>query len=167
MLVCYTLAVMAIKKAVSKSAKKPKPLPGAVKDERFEVRRVPGKGMGMYAVAPVKKGDFIMEYTGTKLPTASADGLGTKYLFEIDKEWTIDGSPRSNTARYINHACKPNCEVDIRDGRLMLYAIKNIKPGDELSFDYGEEYFDEFITKEKCLCPTCVARRKKVAEKKV
>lgn len=154
---------MATKKTTTKSpAKKkaPKPLPGAVKDARFEVRHVgKGKGFGMFAVEPVKKGDFIMEYTGKKIPTEVADTLGTKYLFEIDKEWTIDGSPRSNTARYINHACDPNCEVDIRDGHLMLYAVKNIKPGDELSFDYGEEYFNEFITKEKCGCPQCAARR--------
>lgn len=160
----YTRADMATTKTTKNvTKKKPKPLPGAVQDERFEVRRVKGKGFGMFAVAPVKKGDFIMEYTGRKIPTPAADGLGTKYLFEIDQEWTIDGSPRSNTARYINHACKPNCEVDIRDGRLMLYAIKNIKPGDELSFDYGEEYFNEFITKEKCGCPDCVQERAKKA----
>lgn len=146
--------------------KKAKPLPGTVKDARFEVRRTPGKGFGMFAVESVKKGDFIMEYTGKKIPTKIADTLGTKYLFEIDKQWTIDGSPRSNTARYINHACKPNCEADIRDGHIMLYAVRRIEPGDELSFDYGKEYFDEFITKEKCGCPTCVARRAKQAAKK-
>lgn len=162
---------MAAKKKIVKTAvpvryKKAKPLPGSVKDTRFEVRRVKGKGFGMFAVKPVKKGDFIMEYTGKKIPTEVADALGTKYLFEIDKEWTIDGSLRSNTARYINHACKPNCEVDIRDGRLMLYAIRPIEPEDELSFDYGKEYFDEFITKEHCGCETCVKRRAKKAAQK-
>lgn len=147
--------------AAPKKTRKPKPLPGNVKDRRFEVRRVKGKGFGMFAVEPVKKGEFVMEYTGKKIPTSEADTLGTKYLFEIDKEWTIDGSPRSNTARYINHACKPNCEADIRDGRIMLYAVRAIAPGDELSFDYGKEYFDEFITKERCGCPTCVVWRAK------
>jgi SET domain-containing protein len=150
---------MATKTAMKKRKVTPKPLPGSVKDERFEVRRVKGKGFGMFAVTPVKKGDFVMEYTGTKIQTKVADTLGTKYLFEIDKEWTIDGSLRSNTARYINHACKPNCEADIRDGHIMLYAVRAIAPGDELSFDYGKEYFDEFITKEKCGCETCVMRR--------
>ena len=124
-------------------------------DERFAVRRSgPGKGQGLYAKVAIKKGDFILEYVGKKITTAVADTLTTRYLFEIDEDWTIDGSERSNAARYINHSCDPNCEVYIEKGRIMIYAIKNIPAGSELSYDYGKEYFDEFLKPVGCRCGT-------------
>jgi len=122
-------------------------------DPRFVVRKAAlGSGHGLFARMPIKKKDFIIEYTGKKLPTPIANELSTRYLFEIDDEWTIDGSPRSNTARYINHGCKPNCEVEIEDGKLMIYAYKNIEKGEELTFDYGKEYYNEFIKPVGCKC---------------
>lgn len=124
-------------------------------DERFVVRRSgPGKGQGLFTTVAVKKGDFILEYVGKKITTAVADTLTTRYLFEIDEDWTIDGSERSNAARYINHSCDPNCEVYIEKGKIMIYAIKNIPPHAELSYDYGEEYFDEFLKPVGCRCGT-------------
>lgn len=122
-------------------------------DPRFRVAKAAsGSGHGLFAVVPIKKGDFILEYTGKRIPTKTADQLPTRYLFHVDEEWTIDGSPRTNLARYINHGCDPNCEVEVDDGRLMIYAVKNIKKGEELSFDYGEEYYDEFIKHAGCRC---------------
>lgn len=123
---------------------------------RFAVRRsLPGKGQGLFATTPIKKGDFVIEYTGRHIPNELADRLKTKYLFELDEQWTIDGSARSNTARYINHSCKPNCEAEIQEGKILIYAIKNIAAGEELTFDYGEEYFDEFIKPQGCRCEAC------------
>lgn len=128
--------------------------------ERFVVRRSkPGRGMGLFARTPIAEGDFILEYTGRHIPSKEADELDTKYLFEIDSEWTIDGSPRSNTARYINHACSPNCEADIRDGKILIFAVRDIADGAELTIDYGDEYFDEFIKPFGCRCDACVAKR--------
>jgi hypothetical protein len=122
-------------------------------DPRFVVRRAAsGSGHGLFAAMPIKKGAFILEYTGKKIPTKIADELPTRYLFHVDDEWTIDGSPRTNLARYINHGCDPNCEVEIEDGHLMIYAVKNIKKDEELSFDYGEEYYNEFIKDAGCRC---------------
>lgn len=121
--------------------------------DKFEVRRsAPGAGFGLYAKVPFKKGDFVLEYTGERIPTPVANTLSTRYLFEIDDKWTIDGSERGNVARYINHSCTPNCEteIDTRD-RIVIMAIKNIKIGDELGYDYGEEYFDQFL-KGVCKC---------------
>ena len=109
-------------------------------------------GEGLFAALPIKKGDFILEYTGTKIPTKVADEMTSRYLFEIDEQWTIDGSPRSNTARYINHACEPNTEAEIEDDRIMIYAIRDIKKGEELTIDYDTEYFDEFIRPVGCKC---------------
>lgn len=112
-------------------------------------------GLGLYALEPIKKGAFIVEYTGKKIPTKVADELTTKYLFEINRTWTIDGSPRSNRARYINHSCAPNAESDVIKGQVLIFAIKNIAIGEEITFDYGEEYFDEFIKPMGCRCAKC------------
>jgi len=125
-------------------------------DTRFEIRRSkPGMGQGLFAVVPIRKGDFILEYTGKKIPTALADTMTSRYLFEIDKDWTIDGSARSNTARYINHACDPNTEAEIENGRILIHAVRNIKKGEELTVDYDSEYFDEFIRPVGCKCVKC------------
>jgi SET domain-containing protein len=82
-------------------------------------------------------------------------------MFEIDSRWTIDGSSRSNIARYANHSCRPNAEADLVKGQLMLRAIKNIKPGDEITYDYGEEYFELFLKSLGCKCDKCIERRRK------
>jgi SET domain-containing protein len=128
-------------------------------DKRFVVKRTPGKGLGLYTMVPFKKGDFVIEYTGEKITTEVADTLQTRYLFEIDEKWTIDGADRGNIARYINHSCDPNCEVEIsEDDRIMISAIKKIEPATELTYDYGEEYFDDFIKPVGCHCGTAKCR---------
>ena len=125
-------------------------------DARYITRRSkPGLGNGLFATAPIQKGEFILEYTGKRIPTKEADELTTRYLFEIDDQWTIDGSTRSNTARYVNHSCRPNCEARIEKGKILYYATRNIKEGEEIVIDYGDEYFDEFIRPYGCKCGVC------------
>lgn len=126
--------------------------------KRFVVCHSPGKGSGLFALCPFKKGRFIAEYTGVCIPTSYADTLDSRYLFELNTTWTIDGSPESNVARYINHACLPNCEGVIRKGRILIYAARNIRAGEELTIDYGEEYFDEFIRPVGCKCEQCFSK---------
>lgn len=124
---------------------------------RFAVRKArPGLGHGLYATALLRKGDFIVEYSGKQISTSYADTLKTRYLFEIDGTWTIDGSDMHNIARYVNHSCEPNCECEIRDGRVLIYATRDIEKGEEITIDYGEEYFDEFIRPVGCKCERCV-----------
>ena len=118
----------------------------------------PGLGRGLFANENIKKGAFILEYTGKKIPTVLADTLKSRYLFELDSEWTIDGSARSNTARYINHSCEPNTEAEIRDGRILIHAVRPIRKGEEVTIDYDEEYFDEFIRPVGCKCKKCSVR---------
>lgn len=112
-------------------------------------------GLGMFALEPLKKGDFIIEYIGKKIPSKVADEKGGRYLFELNSKWTIDGVDRKNKARYINHSCRPNCEVDIKNGRILIFAIKKILPGEELTYDYGEEYFNDYFKKPGCKCGEC------------
>lgn len=112
-------------------------------------------GLGLFAGEPIKKGEFAIEYIGRMLTHEEANRKGGKYLFEISSRRTVDGTGRDNTARYINHSCKPNCEVDIKKGRIFIYAIKNIKVGEELHYDYGKEYVDEYIKPYGCKCEKC------------
>ncbi|MCR4325911.1 MAG: SET domain-containing protein [Patescibacteria group bacterium] len=135
----------------------------ATEARRFVVREGrPGTGKGLFAKVPIRKGDFILEYTGKKIPTKIADEMSSRYLFEIDKKWTINGPVPKNTAGYINHACDPNVEAIIEEGdddRIMIYALRDIPAGAELTIDYGQEYFDEFIKPTGCKCSAGKHRR--------
>ncbi len=126
-------------------------------DSRFAIRRsMPGVGDGLFAVRPMEQGEFILEYTGERIPTGTADESDSRYLFEINKKWTIDGPVPGNTAGYINHACTPNVEAIIEGESIMIYALRDIASGEELTIDYGEEYFKEFIEPVGCRCDGCV-----------
>lgn len=110
-------------------------------------------GLGLFTTKPIKKGQIIVEYTGPLLTDEQMEKKGGKYLFALGKDWTIDGSGRNNLARYINHWCvQTNCEPIQYAKRIKIRATKNIKPGTELHYDYGKEYFDEYI-KGHCNCP--------------
>jgi hypothetical protein len=120
-------------------------------------------GLGLFARAPIKKGQFIIRYRGKKIRTEDTEELDTRYLFEINNRWTIDGSSRSNRARYINHACRPNAEVYFVKHVIKIRAIKNIKPEEEVTYNYGRGYFDCFIKAVGCKCIAC--RKKKAKER--
>jgi SET domain-containing protein len=131
--------------------------------EPYEVREArPGTGKGLFATAPFSKGDFIIEYTGVRIPTKEADFHRGRYLFEIDEQWTIDGEPSSNPARYVNHCCDPNAEAKIVKDEvgkhIMFFAVRDIAPGEEFTIDYGEEYYNDFIKPEGCKCAAKVHR---------
>ncbi len=113
-------------------------------------------GLGLFAHEPIKKGACIIEYTGRALSPKEEYESNSKYLFQVTKKLTIDGAARTNTARYINHACRPNCEIDIYRSRVYVLAKKNIKAGEELNYDYDKEYFDEYIKPKGCKCDTCL-----------
>lgn len=109
-------------------------------------------GLGLFVTRAFKKGERIIEYFGRTITNAEAYTSRSKYLFEVNARKTIDGTTRKNIARYINHSCRPNCEPEIERGHIFIDAIRNIKPGEELSYDYGEEYFDEHIRPYGCRC---------------
>lgn len=82
-------------------------------------------GLGLFAKEEIENGSFVIEYVGRPISKAEEDKkVGNRYLFEINSRKTIDGSARSNTARYINHSCRPNTEVKIKKGRVLVYARK-------------------------------------------
>jgi hypothetical protein len=104
-----------------------------------------------------------VEYRGRRITTAQAAEIERKgnnrYLFEINRHWTIDGSSRRNLGRYINHACKPNAEAIMRrTGKLEFAASRWIEPGEEITLDYGKDYFDLIIAETGCKCMSCGAK---------
>ena len=115
-------------------------------------------GLGLFATAPIANGAAIVEYTGRRISHAEAQRLearGARYVFELNSRWSIDGSSRRNIGRYANHSCRPNAESDLVKGRLILRAIRTINPGDEITYDYGEDYFELFIKPVGCRCAAC------------
>lgn len=125
-------------------------------------------GLGLFATEPIKKGAKIVRYFGPLLDSKNKDhdAIENKYLFQIDKRWTIDGSVRENVARYINHGCKPNAESDVskRKKKVIIRAIKRIEPGEEISYDYGTEYFKAYLKPLGCKCDACEKKRARKAE---
>jgi SET domain-containing protein len=116
-------------------------------------------GLGLFAESEIPKGACIIEYTGVELSKEQEEKSNSKYLFEIHSRKTIDGAPRWNTARYINHSCRPNCEPNIHKGRVFIHARRRIKPGEELNYDYGKNYFNQFL-KGICACVKCKPEKK-------
>jgi SET domain-containing protein len=130
-------------------------------------------GLGLFATDFIPKGTLIVEYRGRRMRNADADKLadrGAKYLYEINNRWTIDGSNRRNVARYANHSCRPNAESDVtRERKVVIRSIKKIQPGDEITYDYGSDYFDLIIKPLGCKCDKCTGKgrgRHKVPRKK-
>src|SRR6202012_5490867 len=130
----------------------------------YRIGRSP-TGLGLFATKRIKKGTRIIRYFGPLLDSKKKkdDAIENKYLFELNNRWTIDGSVRKNVARYINHACRPNAESDVRPRKRKVYirAIKNIEAGDEINYDYGTDYFKAYLKPIGCKCDACEKKRKK------
>ena len=109
---------------------------------RFTVRNSGIHGKGVFAATLIPKGARIIEYKGVHM---SEDAADQKYgddesphtfLFLLDNKVVIDANRRGNSARWINHSCDPNCETNEEDGRLFIDAIRDIRRGEELTYDY-------------------------------
>jgi hypothetical protein len=139
-------------------------MPSIPSNKPYRVGRSP-TGLGLFATKPIKKGSKIIRYFGPLLDSKKKkeDAIENKYLFELTNRWTIDGSVRKNIARYINHACKPNAESDVkpRKRKVIIRAIKNIEPGEEINYDYGTDYFKAYLKPIGCKCAACEKKRKK------
>lgn len=126
-------------------------------DHHFKIVKVKRglAGLGLFAGENIKKGELIIEYIGNILNKEESDKIKTnQYLFEVNRNKTIDGSVRWNIARYCNHACEEaaNAESEIKKGRIFVKATKDIKEGDEIVYDYGEEFVNEHIAPYGCRC---------------
>lgn len=112
--------------------------------EKIEVRASGVHGKGVYATAPIRKGERIVEYTGKRVPWKIAmdqpavdpDDPYHTFLFSLENGDVIDAGQGGNAARWINHSCAPNCETTEEGDRIFVEAIRAIRPGDELFYDY-------------------------------
>jgi hypothetical protein len=123
-------------------------------------------GTGIVSTESIKKGTKIIQYIGEKITKKEGDkrseerirkflnkkNEGSVYIFELNKKYDIDGSPLYNKARYINHSCKPNCEVEIIKNEIWIISIKDISYGDELNYDYGYPFDKDDYKDHICKC---------------
>ena len=119
--------------------------------KKIATRKSSSHGNGMFAVAPIKKGERLIEYKGRRRTHEDVDAgdsgdvdSGHTFLFTLNDEWLIDANFEGNDARWINHSCDPNCEAildenegDPKQSRVFIESIRAIRPGEELTYDYG------------------------------
>ena len=124
-------------------------------------------GLGLFATKRIKRGAYIAAYRGRRITTEESnrrEARGARYMFALNKRWVIDGSPRWNVARYINHSCRPNAKPVGRRGRIVIMALLQIERGEEITYNYGREYVKTFLTEGGCRCAVC--RRKKAPRRR-
>ncbi len=139
--------------------------------KKIQARRSKIHGTGVFAKTAIKKGEFIIEYKGLIRSHAEVDAAydaddetGHTFLFTLNKDYVLDANINGNDARWINHSCDSNCESshvadihgDLRKDRIIIEACRDIKAGEELSYNYGIRLLERHTPKLKklwqCLC---------------
>jgi len=120
--------------------------------KKIEARLSPIHGNGVFATEAIKKGERIVRYKGKLRSHAEVDEEygdedenGHTFLFTLNDDYVIDANVNGNVARWINHSCKPNCESEIEENpkgkrhkdKVFIHALRDIKPGEELTYNYG------------------------------
>ena len=145
---------------------------------RIQVRKSGIHGKGVFALRPIAQGETIIEYKGEVIswpealrrhPHDPLDPTHTFY-FHVDDARVIDGKVHGNAAKWINHACEPNCEADDRGGRIFIKALRDLFPGEELFYDYGliidERYTPKLKKQYECRCGSAICRHTMLAPKR-
>lgn len=130
--------------APRRAARTPSPKPSA----SYEVRQSPVHGKGVFALRPIAAGERIIEYRGERISWDQATERAAQrcgpvnhtFYFSLADGRVIDGGRRGNDARWINHACEPNCEAYEEDGRVYIHALRDIDEGEELNYNYALVY---------------------------
>jgi len=110
----------------------------------IEVRHSPVHGYGVFALRRIRRGTTVIEYLGERVSHAVADARyedkdpedNHTFLFTVDARTVIDAGVGGNEARFINHGCDPNCQSVTRGRRIFIEALRTIRPGEELCYDY-------------------------------
>lgn len=151
---------------------------GAGGGRRIQVRRSGVHGKGVFALRPIARGERIIEYVGEVLTWAAAQKRhphdpsdpNHTFFFHVDDKHVIDAAVGGNAARWINHACEPNCKAEEEEGRIFIDAIRDIAPGEELNYDYGliiEERYTPSLKKQyECRCGSPRCRRTMLGKKR-
>lgn len=124
-------------------------------------------GLGLIATQVIPKGTKIIQYVGPIMTAEESNQKGGMYQFEVSEEKFIDGSSRSNLARYANHACRPNSQAYVyEDDEIWIEAEKKINPGEQITINYGKTYFDLHIRPKGCRCATCQNKKQPSGKKR-
>jgi uncharacterized protein len=112
----------------------------------IEKRKSKIQGWGVFATQPINKNKRIVTYDGEKITNRESLKREARYLkkghiwcFKLNRLYVRDAAVGGNVARFINHACKPNCWIDVVDKTIWVRAARGIKPGEELTYDYNTE----------------------------
>ncbi len=137
--------------------------------KKYSVKKSSIHGSGVFAAKDIAEGEYILEYLGERISKEESNkrglareeyarktGDGAVYIFELDDDFDIDGNVDYNDAKFINHACRTNCESLSEDGKIWVIATRGIKKGEELLYNYG--YALEHFFEHPCRCgfPECV-----------
>lgn len=145
---------------------------------RIQVRLSGVHGKGVYALRPIKAGERVIEYKGEIISWPEAlrrhphdpSNPQHTFYFHIDDQIVIDGKDHGNAAKWINHSCAPNCESDEQDGRVFIFALRDLQPGEELFYDYRlvieERYTPKLKREYECRCGSPACRRTMLAPKR-
>ena len=134
----------------------------------WRVLQSPIHGRGVFAARTIRKGETIIEYRGKRTsyedacegPDSDPDNPYHTFLFSLDDGRVIDASVRGNAARWINHSCEPNCEPIAFGDHMWIVAVRAIRPGEELAYDYAIELDEPHTPARKRRFPcACGARR--------
>jgi hypothetical protein len=145
--------------------------------QRIQTRRSGVHGRGVYALVDLAEGETLIEYTGEVInwdealrrhPHDPKDPHHTFY-FHVDEDHVIDAKHGGNSSRWINHSCEPNCVADEEEGRIFIRALRNIRAGEELFYDYGlvidEPYTKKLKADYPCWCGSKACRGTLLAPK--
>ncbi len=129
------------------------------------LKKSPIHNVGVYTNKDIAKGARFIEYVGEKITMKEAarrvdasqeihnsnQASGAVYIFELNSRYSIDGNVPYNTARHINHSCDPNAKTDVIQGKIWIIALRDIKAGEEITYNYGYDFSDDYKT-HPCRC---------------
>jgi SET domain-containing protein len=128
-------------------------------NEFLEIRQSVIHGTGGYARRDIPAGTLVIEYVGERISKEESNRrceAENEYIFTIDEQWDLDGKVSWNPARFINHSCEPNCEAEWDEGRIFINALRDIKRGEELTFNYNYDLEDYKAHPCRCGTRDCV-----------
>jgi hypothetical protein len=138
--------------------------------KRIQVRRSGVHGKGVFALQDLAEGETLIEYVGEIISWDEAQDRhphdpndpNHTFYFHVNEDRVIDALHGGNSSRWINHSCAPNCEADEDNDRIFIKAIRNIKAGEELNYDYGliidEPYTKKLKAEYPCWCGSAQCR---------
>jgi SET domain-containing protein len=122
-------------------------------------RASPIHGLGAFAATEIRSGTRIIEYVGEEITRAESlrrCEANNEYIFALDETRHLDGNVDWNPARFINHSCAPNGEALLEDGRIWIIALRDIRAGEEITFNYGYDLVDYREHPCRCGAEGCV-----------